>query len=744
MATTIFNAILPHLKDLAMLLWKAKSDIKRLENLFVPLYAVLEKDERLFIREPIIRDWLERINGLCYDIQDLLESWQYEAEQLKKLNHFKKVIFSPMWIYKERDIILKVKEATDAILLLVEERDKFQFHFSLEAAPRQNESISQSNGVLFKGREEDFELLRGWIVETTDDQSQIICVLGISGVGKTTLLQKLYGDNNVREVFQIMVWVHVDQNSEEKTVLQKILIALRSDFLNLMHLSKDTLLKEICGAVVGKNFLLTLDNLWLQDEDFRGSINLILQSAGDLSRIIITAQSARVGRIVGGKTHKLRFMPFQQCLEICGGQQDEAERRLREMSVSFGHEEGSLPRVANVLSEILGPNSLEDKRLSEIEIFQEEVFVPLTAAYAGLSNSARSCFLYLTVYRFGYEIYPNRIIRIWRANGLVNSVEAGEDFLKSFVDCFFLEKLEDEERGLRYKMPMLIHEFSKFMACNEFLLLNEGAKSIMYADRLLYLGLDCEFPKGMKNYNRLKSLTINSENSGADLDGFKEVYDCGSLRSIDIYPGCASDGHFPLSSVSDKIGKLLHMRHLSLESTNIVKIPESISNLTFLQSLLLSGCRQLTSLPRGIGSLVNLEELDTTDSGITQHPKEIGRLTRLSILPQIIVNAAENHPQWFCFRDFSNLNELSVLGIIMGGSPFSHNEFVLGDFERKKKISKIVVVGEDQDTITSLINGSVEGSKAVGSLAIENHFLDYSTGGLQYRSRPQAQATGTN
>jgi internalin A len=97
-------------------------------------------------------------------------------------------------------------------------------------------------------------------------------------------------------------------------------------------------------------------------------------------------------------------------------------------------------------------------------------------------------------------------------------------------------------------------------------------------------------------------------------------------------------------------------KHLDLEGLGLAILPESISQLTQLQTLRLQNNR-LTSLPESICRLVHLRELDVSNNELTALPDSIGKLFRLRYL-----NIQHNHllslPESIC--QFVSLQKLDV------------------------------------------------------------------------------------
>ncbi|RYR71494.1 hypothetical protein Ahy_A02g005748 isoform C [Arachis hypogaea] len=100
---------------------------------------------------------------------------------------------------------------------------------------------------------------------------------------------------------------------------------------------------------------------------------------------------------------------------------------------------------------------------------------------------------------------------------------------------------------------------------------------------------------------------------------------------------------FPLESVPDSIGELIHLRYLDLSETYIVTLPESLGNLYNLQTLKLCWCRNLKMLPVCMKDLVNLRHLDIRETRVHVMPKGMSQLKNLQFLSNYVVGKREEN-----------------------------------------------------------------------------------------------------
>ena len=107
------------------------------------------------------------------------------------------------------------------------------------------------------------------------DQPSILSIVGMGGLGKTTLAQHVYNDPKIEEAkFDIRAWVCVSDHFNVLTVTKTILEAVTkskddSGDLEMVH----GRLKE---KISGRKFLLVLDDIWNERREEWEAVELLL------------------------------------------------------------------------------------------------------------------------------------------------------------------------------------------------------------------------------------------------------------------------------------------------------------------------------------------------------------------------------------------------------------------------------------------------------------------------------------
>ncbi|MFS7940829.1 putative P-loop containing nucleoside triphosphate hydrolase [Helianthus anomalus] len=123
-------------------------------------------------------------------------------------------------------------------------------------------------------------------------------LVGMGGLGKTTLARLLYDDEEVKKHFELMAWVCVSDQFDifniSKVILQSVKAAEKEEFvdLNLLQVALNNQLKE-------KRFLMVLDDVW--SESYEDSMTLVspFHACAPGSKIIMTTRKVQLLKKLG-------------------------------------------------------------------------------------------------------------------------------------------------------------------------------------------------------------------------------------------------------------------------------------------------------------------------------------------------------------------------------------------------------------------------------------------------------------
>ncbi|KAF6164892.1 hypothetical protein GIB67_017095 [Kingdonia uniflora] len=128
----------------------------------------------------------------------------------------------------------------------------------------------------------------------------VVSIVGMGGLGKTTLAQLVFNADKVISHFERTVWVCV---SDPFDVIKLVKIIAKKFGENVSDdIGWEDLLHLLCKFIKGKQFLLVLDDVWTEDHENWNPLMAALNGGARGCRIVVTTRSERVALMMGS-TH---------------------------------------------------------------------------------------------------------------------------------------------------------------------------------------------------------------------------------------------------------------------------------------------------------------------------------------------------------------------------------------------------------------------------------------------------------
>ncbi|KAI3454414.1 hypothetical protein Pfo_011077 [Paulownia fortunei] len=357
-------------------------------------------------------DSLEReIKDVVHKFEDLIES--HISDIFLSVSESSRDDIFTLVLSQE---LLKVKQKISSFVKMLNTEEEYNTEdqqpsnsFAVDAVSSRIDSGGKNKMV---GLDDTQMQLKNWLA-LGPPELDIISIVGMAGIGKTTLAKEVYYDPIVLTTFSHCYFVIIGPKYQLKEFLLLVLDHM-GFHIDDMHEKNDKELGEyLCRFLEGSRYLMVLDDVW--NTQVWNELKQFFPDDSNGSRIILTTRLVDIHR----NFLLIRFLD-----------DDESWNLLHEMI--FTAEESCHPQLEKIGKKIA-------KNCEGLPLAIVAVGNLLCKAEKTVEYWTKACFLYMGVFPQNYEIPISKLIKLWVAEGIFGpglniSLETmAEEFLEDLV-----------------------------------------------------------------------------------------------------------------------------------------------------------------------------------------------------------------------------------------------------------------------------------------------------------------------
>uniref|UniRef100_A0ACD5YCY9 Uncharacterized protein n=1 Tax=Avena sativa TaxID=4498 RepID=A0ACD5YCY9_AVESA len=419
------------------------------------------------------QDWLKRVRKACYDISDMVDGMQ--STPAGKMTSR---MLPNLALNKKNRTANKAKDIKEELGKILE-----NYSFDLICMSSPNDKVVQQtttpeaeeSEATIIGRDDCVKRIMAMVSSSTAGTIIIIPIVGLHGIGKTTLARMVFKHAHFQE-YNSRVWVHVSPEFDLCGIAHSIIYQVLgggggggggggepSRHNSNGGKMEEDIMKRLHGLFAGKRVLIVIDDIWEQDPVQLCNLKQMLTSAtaGNGKAVVIatTAFGSVARELCTGVP--LSYYPPLLSDDMCWTIIKQASRFLppprskrREMEQicqQIASSCGGLPALAREAGHALRGTYAADWRKRAARKTTPEAsrnrirFMML--CYMGMPQSMRLCFAYCAVLFLpaGHGIAKDDMVRQWAALDLVqpsgecSAIQVAEEYIKRLSEMSFLQ-----------------------------------------------------------------------------------------------------------------------------------------------------------------------------------------------------------------------------------------------------------------------------------------------------------------
>ncbi|KAK6789113.1 hypothetical protein RDI58_012912 [Solanum bulbocastanum] len=460
----------------------------------------------------------------------------------------------------------------------------------------------------------------------------VISIVGMPGLGKTTLAKKICNDPEVTSRFD----VHAQCVVTQLYSWRELLLTILNDVLEPSDRNEKEdgeIADELRRFLLTKRFLILIDDVW--DYKVWDNLCMCFSDNSKRSRIILTTRLNDVAEYVKCQSdpHHLRLFRDDESWTLLQKEVFQGEScppKLKDVGFEISKCCRGLPLsvvlVAGVLKQkkkTLDSWKVVEQSLSSQRIGSLEESISIIGfSYRNLPHYLKPCFLYFGGFLQGKDIHVSKMTKLWVAEGFVqaNNEKGQEDTAQGFLDDLIRRNLvmvmekRPNAKVKTCRIHDLLHKFCMEKAKLEDFLLQINSGEGVFPERLEEYRLfvhsyQDEIDLWRPSRSNVRSLLFNAIDPDnllwpRDISFIFESFKLVKVLDLESFN---IGGTFPT-----EIQYLIQMKYFAAQ-TDANSIPSSIAKLENLETFVVRGLGGEMILPCSLLKMVKLRHIHVND-----------------------------------------------------------------------------------------------------------------------------------
>ncbi|XP_048540324.1 putative disease resistance protein RGA3 [Triticum urartu] len=451
-------------------------EIHKLGDRLQDLKNFLADADRRNITDETVQVWVAQLKRAMYEAADILDLCQLKAMEKRGPSSAEAGCCNPLLFcmrnpFHAREIGTRIKALNQRLDSIKQHSAAFNFinlgsyedcHSSNAHASRHGNPSRETVGDFDRSAivgdkiEEDTRALVAQIMQKGKDVNngiKVVSIVGVGGIGKTTLAQKVFNDNTIQGEFSKKIWLSVNQNFSDVDLLRRVIIEAGGG-AQPPESSKTSLHKTLKNTLIDHKTFLVMDDVW-NHRAWDDVLKIPLDNAAASgSRVLVTTRDEGVARGVKAMWpyHHVDAWSLLK-KQACSSEIDEDHiNTLKDIRLEIIQKCDCLPIAVKVMGGLLRESGglrrdwqqvLDDSKWSTTKL-PDDLNHTVYLSYEYMPSYLKQCFLYYSFLPKSRIFNIDKVVAMWISEGFIQGnssdlEELGRNYYKELVSRSMIE-----------------------------------------------------------------------------------------------------------------------------------------------------------------------------------------------------------------------------------------------------------------------------------------------------------------
>ncbi|KAF0888609.1 hypothetical protein E2562_016076 [Oryza meyeriana var. granulata] len=695
LASNVNNMLSEMAKEEMAMLLGVSGEIDTLAVKLGGLKDFLADAERRRITDQHVQGWVRELRDAMYDATDILELCQFKAMEDRKRFGNNQLLFCLRNPLRAHDIGRRIKALNQRLEGIKQRAGQFSF-ISLNAyadrgrtaqghgsTRRTSPELDRSGVVGNKIKQDTRKLVEMLTGEEEEEEKEevvegssnirVVAIVGVGGIGKTTLAQNIFNHTDIKDKFDKTIWLSINQEFSDYELLRTAIAGAGGEHRGHQELSLlQPILRE---ALTGKKIFLVMDDMWSVNAWSEVLRTPLVNSAAQGSWVLITTRSERVARQMKAiqphhRVDKLSQEDAWSLLkkQVVSTEKDEyAIEKLKSTGLGIIERCDGLPVAIKAIAGLLSHKEINEIEWGKVltspswsvDGLPEEINHAIYLSYDDLAPHLKQCLLYCSLFP-KYSI-PDKdlIVEMWISEGFVNGMSNQQEKLGiEYYNELILRNLIQTRPPNAWIMHDVVRSFCQHVAKDEALSSHMGKLCLgdLESNKYRWLSVQdmldwsaCQQQKSVRTLllYGITPIKLNVSDLCNKFSSLRVLYIIGVQHATSV----------------DSLSQLKNLRYLYLFRSNICSLPDGINKMKFLEYIGIPRCEQIVQLPGSIIKLERLRVVNLAGTNINSIPRGFSRLSNLRTVLSFPaqMGSSSSKEEWCSLEELGPLSQLRQL-----------------------------------------------------------------------------------